>query len=113
MWGQQLGYFLPLAVVFGIVGVVGGDEVASSVETGSERASNLRKYHHHYHHHHLLFVPHHHHLWTLKHCFFKDYLKTYINYVKAEVVLRVNINNNKHSEHNDTLLSSPLYCQVT
>ena len=110
MWGQQLGYFLPLAVVFGIVGVVGGDEVASSVETGSERASNLRKYHHHYHHHHLLFVPHHHHLWTLKHCLFKDYLKTYINYVKAEVVLRVNINNNEHSEHNDTLLSSPLHC---
>jgi len=43
MWGQQLGYFLPLAVIFGIVGVVAGDEVASSGETGSERASNLRK----------------------------------------------------------------------
>ena len=93
MWGQQLGYFLPLAVIFGIVGVVGGDEVASSGEAGSERASNLRKYHHHHHHHHhLLFVPHHHHL-----CLFKDYLEIFINHVKAEVVLRVNINDNKHS----------------
>ena len=51
MWGQQLGYFLLLAVIFGIVGVVAGDEVASSVETGSEIASNLRKYHHHHYHH--------------------------------------------------------------
>ena len=52
MWGQQLGYFLPLVVIFGIVGVVGRDEVASSGEYGLERASNLRKYHYH---HHLLF----------------------------------------------------------